>query len=48
MRPLIAMFAALALMAVSSGAIAQDDCPSGTHWDEDVQACVSDDLPDEA
>lgn len=42
MRTLVAMIAAFAFAVVSSVAFAQEDCATGTHWDEDSQACVPD------
>lgn len=48
MKALLALFAAFALAGASSFASAQEDCPPGTHWDEDVQDCVPDAIPDDA
>lgn len=42
MRVLVVLLAALGFAALSSAAFAQEDCASGTHWDEDSQACVPD------
>jgi hypothetical protein len=42
MKTLVALLAALGVAALSTAALAQEDCESGTHWDEDSQACVPD------
>jgi hypothetical protein len=42
MKTLVALVAALGVAALSTAALAQEDCDSGSHWDEDSQACVPD------
>jgi hypothetical protein len=42
MKNLVALLAALGVVALSTAALAQQDCEAGTHWDEDSQACVPD------
>lgn len=40
MRTLLTLSTALAFAGAASVVMAQEDCPSGTHWDSELQTCI--------